>query len=195
MHNIYKTNSFVIRFIPSGEADGRIALFTKDFGFIWAKAQGIRHLKSKLRFSLQPYMLNEVALVRGKGEWRITNAKESENLHKNLSHESFLVLAHIFALIEKLLPGEEENKELFSIILSGYEFIDKNTLEKRHLHDVEHILVMRILNNLGYIGERARFHQFISNDDWNMDLLEEMNKNQKLAREEINRALRGSQLV
>ncbi len=87
MHHIYNTEGFVIGGTNVGEANKLLKIFTKDFGMITGSAQGIRHLKSKLRYSLQDFSYSSVSLVKGKEMWRVVNAERKENLFISLRAE------------------------------------------------------------------------------------------------------------
>src|SRR3989344_9060093 len=80
MYRIYRTEGFVLGSSASGEASKIFPLSTKELGLIHALAQGVRETRSKLRYSLQDYMLSSFDLVRGKNGWRVTSAIGEENL-------------------------------------------------------------------------------------------------------------------
>lgn len=194
MHNIYNTEAFILKNININEADLYIFLFTKDLGLIKAKAQGARYLKSKLRFSLQPYSFSKISLVKGKGDWKIVNATVSENIQSNLSYKNFMIIARVAQLLERLVQGEEKNTILYEILVSARNFLDQE-IEKQYMLDVEYILALRILDNLGYISSKALLRDFL--DDpllWNQEILDKMNQKSKVALQEINRAIKESQL-
>ncbi|MFT5179880.1 MAG: DNA repair protein RecO (recombination protein O) [Candidatus Paceibacteria bacterium] len=194
MHNIYNTDAFVMNNIPSNEADYLIILFSKEFGLIKAKAKGVRYLKSKLRFSLQPYCFSKVSLVKGKGGWMIVNASPEENMKSGLSYKNFMVVARVSALLERLLQGEEKNEGLYEILTSSKKFLE-GEIKDENILDIEYMLALRILDNLGYISSRAELREFL--DDhfrWDNDLLDKMNQKSKFAINEINRAIKESQL-
>ena len=61
-HHVYTTPAYLIESTPSGEANKSYLLFTKDLGMIRATAQGVRLLKSKLRYSLQDSQCHTLSL-------------------------------------------------------------------------------------------------------------------------------------
>ncbi len=73
-HYIYNTACFVVDTSPSKEADMIVTLYTEELGLIKAVAQGVRDMKSKLRYSLQEGTYGTVALIRGREMCRIVNA-------------------------------------------------------------------------------------------------------------------------
>lgn len=231
MHQIYHTDAFVIKSLPQSEAGKFVTLLTKDFGLVRATAQGLRYEKSKLRFAIQDYSKASVSLVRGKnGFWRLTNAVAEKNLYYSLNNkteipgqarddiggvdeELFKVVARVFRLLERLLPGEEVDSELFEIIDSGVNYLESiclpelvsgsqnnkrdpeiNSGRRNFLLDIESIFVLRILNRLGYIGNSKNLNFYISDNNWENSLIEKMNTERKEALSSINDGLRQSQL-
>lgn len=198
MHHIYETNAFVLKNSPQGEADGFITLFTKDLGLIRATAQGIRYEKSKLRFAMQNFCYSHVSIVRGKGIWRLTNASAIENFYSNFNNDTKNVVARIFRLLERLLAGESGDEKLFEILYSGLKFLEQRSkeenLDKEKVLDIEAIIVLRLLNRLGYVGASEKINFFVLNNEWEGEVFEKMKNERREALAAINAGLRESQL-
>ena len=196
MYSSYHTEAFIIKSYSSGEANKSFLLYTKRFGLILAFAQGIRFLKSKLRFNLQEYSYCEVSLVRGKEIWRLTGVKEIGNIYTELSNrrEVFLVFARVFSLLNRLLHGEEKNERLFENIIYARNFILNNNLEKEDLRSFEYILAMRILKSLGYLGKSSIFEDFVVSPYWDMELISKMRAVKSHALVKIRESLNETQL-
>ena len=195
MHHIYHTDAFILKSLPQSEANKFVTIFTKEFGIVRSTAQGLRYEKSKLRFAIQDYSKASVSLVRGKnGVWRLTNAVAEKNLFNNLEEDEFKVVARVFKLLERLLPGEDADNELFEIIDEGIKYLENNIFDKEKLLDIESIFVLRILNRLGYIGNNKNLNFYTSDNKWGNSLIEKMNTERKEALSSINDGLRQSQL-
>ncbi len=192
-HHIYQTEAFVIDSKDVGEANKLVFLFTKDLGLIMASAQGVRHLKSKLRYSLQDFSHSKVSLVRGKEIWRLTSAALIENMLVRMSPESF-AFARALSLVKRLVHGEEKNAALWSTLQSAAEFLDTSKIKQFSGEHFEYVLVLRILKSLGYIAQNPTNKQFIENDDWTEALLLQVESVKKALVMEINKALKESQL-
>lgn len=194
MHTVYHTDAIVIDEKPFGEAGKFFTLFTKDFGLIRAHAQGVRYEKSKLRFAISKYAKVHVALVQGKTGWKITNAYADLHIYHTLGNTSeFRIVDRIFSLLTRLVQGEESNTELFETLDSSINFLINNT-DSVLLNDIECVIVLRILNNLGYVGDHKDIKFFVVDNALKNEHIEEMNKNRNLVLKEINRALKESQL-
>lgn len=194
-HHVYNTEGFVIETTNSGEANKYFTVFTKELGMVRATAQGVRLLKSKLRFSLQEFSYARISLVRGKEVWRITNAKIEWNLHTLFREkkEIIFMLAQIFLLLRRLIPGEEKNEKLFLLLHHSFVFLQSAIFSKEEISSFEKIAVINILNNLGYIGNNPELSEFID-VSWSKELLSHMEIKKRSALQEINRAIKATQL-
>ena len=109
-------------------------------------------MPSKLRFVLRDYAYVKLDLVRGKDFWRLTSASKTnqlENIYKN--SETLKVFVNISHLLKRLLAGEDANQALFIDLLNGFSVLEKYENEE-DLRNIETVIVLRILHNLGYIG-------------------------------------------
>lgn len=193
MHHIYHTEGIILGSRNYGEAGRCFYVFTRDLGMIYASAQGVRKISSKLRFVLQDFTYIKVDLVRGKDFWRITSASKT-NMLEGIARDStkLEIMVNVSKLLRRLLAGEDPNSILFQDLILGLEILDKNT-EKFELPNVEVILVLRILNNLGYIGGQENIKNLIQSPFEN-DLVYEVAKKKKDILVEINKALKETQL-
>ena len=191
MHNIYTTEGFILKSINFGEANKFFFIFTKEFGLIKAAAQGVRHLKSKLRYNLEDFSFGQISVVRGKEIWRITSAEKKLTLKNK---ETFQLLSRIFSLLLRLLHGEEKNDLLFTGLKEGVNFLDKNLLNEENLANFECILALRILSALGYIGKLGDFDQFTTSPYFSQGLLNNMSALKSKAIWEINKSLKETHL-
>jgi DNA repair protein RecO len=193
MHHIYHTEGIILGSKNYGEAGKYYSLLTRDLGLINASAQGIRKISSKLRFVLQDFSYVKVDLVRGKDFWRITSASKTNTL-ENISRNP--VAIHIFAnisrLLKRLLTGEYPNVLLFADLLKGLHFLEKSK-EESEMQNIETIIVLRILNNLGYIGENEML-QKITKSPFEENLIFEAGRSRTKILSEINKAIRETHL-
>lgn len=193
MHHIYHTEGIILDSRNFGEAGRYYSIFTRDLGMIFASAQGVRKMSSKLRFVLQDFAYIKIDLVKGKDIWRVTSASKTNEL-ENLSRkpEILKVLVNISRLLKRLLAGEETNPDLFADLLAGFSVLEK-AKEFSEIHNIEAIIVLRMLNNLGYIGGGDAFSGF-TNSPFEKDLIFEAGKSRLKILNEINKALRETHL-
>lgn len=201
MHTIHTTEGFILKSANFGEANKYFFIFTKEFGLIRAAAQGVRHLKSKLRYGLEDYSLAQVSVVRGREIWRLTSAEKKLSLKLSKDKENsekFLLLSRIFALLLRLLHGEERNDLLFESVKEGLIFLESLETSRLNLDvdmaNFECILALRILSALGYIGKLGDFDKFTTSPYFTTELLAEMNALKTRAILEINKSLKETHL-
>ena len=193
MHHIYHTEGIILGSKNYGEAGKYYSLLTRDLGLINASAQGVRKISSKLRFVLQDFSYIKVDLVRGKDFWRLTSASKTnklENLSKNIISSE--IFANISRLLKRLLQGEYPNEALFNDLLVGLSFLEK-TKSQSEAENIEVIIVLRILNNLGYIGENGMLKN-ITKSPFEENLIFEAGKSRTKILSEINKALHETHL-
>ncbi|MEI7809953.1 MAG: DNA repair protein RecO [bacterium] len=188
MHHIYHTEGIILKSNDYGEAGKYYCIFTRDLGLIYASAQGVRKMSSKLRFVLQDFSYIKLDLVRGKDFWRLTSASKTsklDNVAKNT--ETLKIFANIGRLLQRLLAGEEANSELFNDVLQGL-FILEKSKTKEELQNIEVVIVLRILNNLGYIGN-DEILQDVIRSPFEEELIFEISKSRTKILSLINKAL------
>ena len=192
MHHIYHTEGIILGSGNFGETGKYYSVFTRDLGMIYASAQGVRKISSKLRFVLQDFAYLKIDLVKGKDFWRITNASKTNKLERLSKPEVFEVFINISKLLKRLLAGEDPNKDLFIDLLSGLSILEKSET-KDELRNIEAIIVLRVLNNLGYIGGNEALKDFIKSP-FEDDLIFKVSKNRTKILHQINKALKETHL-
>ncbi len=192
-YHLYQTEAFVLDERVFGEANKVYSLLTPDLGLVTATAQGVRLLKSKLRFNLSNYSHVRVVLVRGKETWRLIGAEktgEFESVYQNSSKLKFA--AKIFSLLRRFIQGEIAQKVLFEDLKKSLNFLSGLILppgDQKYLSGWEQVTVLRLLAFLGYIKENPKLTPFLSFSDWNLGLLSEANINQSFLITVINEAI------
>jgi DNA repair protein RecO (recombination protein O) len=193
MHHIYHTEGIILGSKNYGEAGKYYSIFTRDLGMINASAQGIRKISSKLRFVLQDFSYVKIDLVRGKDFWRITSASKTNKLERVLkSSFNVEIFANVGRLLKRLLTGESPNQILFTDLLNGLLFLEKSK-DINESQNVEIIIVLRILNNLGYIGSDEMLKN-ITKSPYEDNLIFEASRSRIKILSEINKALHETHL-
>ncbi|MBI2630695.1 DNA repair protein RecO [Candidatus Nomurabacteria bacterium] len=193
MHHIYHTEGVILGSRGYGEAGKYYFIFTKDLGMIYASAQGVRKMSSKLRFILHDFAYLKIDLVQGKDFWRVTSASKTnmlEGVYKNPS--TLKVFFNIARLLKRLLAGVDPNTALFTDLINGLSVLEKLEQEE-NLRNIEAVMVLRILNNLGYIGGDKVLENLITSP-FEEDLIYEASKQRRDVLKEINKALKETHL-
>ena len=204
MHHIYHTEGLILGSKNSGECGKYYFIFTRDLGMIYATAQGVRKMSSKLRFVLQDFSYLKIDFVKGKDFWRITSASKTNKLEKLSRPETFKVFVNISKLLKRLLAGEDPNKDLFLDLINGLSVLEKvgtkeparnatHSVAGGELRNIEAIIVLRILNNLGYIGGNEILKDFIKSP-FEEDLIFKVSESRAKILYQINKALKETHL-
>ena len=192
MHHIYHTEGIILGSKNYGEAGKCFYIFTKELGMIYASAQGVRKMSSKLRFILQDFAYVKIDLVQGKDFWRVTSASKTNKLEKLTKNaRTFAVVSNITNLLKRLLAGVEKNEVLFADLINSLNILEKT--KDTDLRNVEAIIVLRILNNLGYIGENEILQNLIKSP-FEENLIYEVSKSRPHVLSQINKALKETHL-
>ncbi len=196
MHNIYVTEGIVLKSFGSGEADKFFIILTRDFGLIKAEAKGVRKSDSKLRYSLSDFSLAEFSFVKGREKWRVANAVSAQNFFYDLRGIASIqqILARVSMIIGRLVHGEEKNEILYEHVKNAFLFLAEVRPEGEFLESVEHLLMLRILHSLGYLGSSPNWGIFTSNCFFEEDLLMKMKISRREAIFAINKSLQESHL-
>lgn len=196
MHHIYHTEGLILGSKNSGETDKYYYIFTRELGMLVATAKGVRKMSSKLRFVLQDFSYLSLDIVSGRNIFRITNALKKDKL-ENLKQNRFSlrIFVQLSKLLRRLLAGIEPNEILFDDLVAGLGMLE-NALKKEdatyRLRNIEIIIVLRILKNLGYIGEDKSMEDLTSSP-FELMVFEDF-KNQDLVIKQINKALKETHL-
>ena len=197
MHHIHHTPALIFSARNSGEADRIFTLYTRELGLLRARASGVRKISSKLRYTLQEFSILNADLVRGKDAWRITSAMPMKSFLKDgdmgaprfsATHQ---IIARISSLISRLANGEHAHPEIFDDLVRGFDSLHGATKEAQE--SIELLLVLRVLHELGYIGNQESLKEYLARD-FDPSSLSTSILPRKNMLFEINRALRESQM-
>ncbi len=197
MYSKTHTHAIVLGHYDAGEASRVYRLFTRDLGTVFARAQSSRLLGSKHRYGLQTLSVAEVSLVRSRGGWRLTNVVPQVSLHAlhKDARAKHALTCRILALVRRFVIGEEEGGELFGILWNGLHFFEKHALSSEHARWFEALLVLRILNTLGYVQRNAVYTPFVESPSlFSQEHIEQFAPAYTTAVQEINRAIIASHL-
>ncbi len=191
MHAIYTTPGFIIDSRAYGEADKIVSIFTRDLGLVSAVAKGIRLEQSKLRYFAQDHANAIFSLVRGRDLWRLTSAQDPKAACAMRTEAG----ARVLALLRRLLHGEESHPELYASIDSFNSFLSRCAdLDDERKKTLESLVVFRIMDDLGYIGNDAEMDQEIVSAELSLGLLDRAAKKRIQINKHINKALKESHL-
>jgi hypothetical protein len=182
-YRIYTSDAFILSAKQSRDADLSLLAFTELFGLLHANAKSARHMKSKLRYSLQSMTFGSISMVKGRELWRVTSAKKMISLYdKRIPAESRMLLARMLLHVERFCPREQPEPVIFELIksMSGFIFKDLtasvlngaggkdassangalNSLP-HYCARLEKIFLLRLMHELGYVERNEQTGIFI----------------------------------
>ncbi|HYC83236.1 MAG TPA: recombination protein O N-terminal domain-containing protein [Candidatus Paceibacterota bacterium] len=170
-HHLYHTQAIVIGHADRGDANRAFYLLTRELGLVVATAQSIRHLKSKLRYHLQLGRIPSVTLVRGRETWRIVGAEAGEDVSRLWRFSAGRrFIRSSFALIRKLIHGEEHNPAVFELFTEAFRYVSADPAARAD-SEAELIITLRLLHHLGYLQADQRVLPLIKNNEWESEVL------------------------
>lgn len=151
-YHIYTTEAVILKKRETGEADRFFSFFTKDFGRLEIAAQGVRHLKSKLRYSLSGFSFVRISFVATGGEyWRLVDVEEKiilENIRRSNLKTRYVI--GLFSVLLRLLQGEERDDGLWKELESFLFFLEKNKMGENDIKKITDSASLKIVSLLGY---------------------------------------------
>ena len=183
MYQKYHTEAIVLGAIERGEADRTVALMTRDFGLVRARASAVRSEKSKMRYASQSYTRSVVSLVKGKRGWRMAGASATALA---VSGPGLSAFARIAELTQRLVPGEEKNEYMFEVLAEAHRVLMG---AKEAIATIEIVSVARILYALGYISAEALKTTLFTHTQYGSDDLQEAEVLKETMLKSINRAI------
>ena len=195
MYSKLSTQAIVLKADDVGERDVLISLFTREFGFVYAKATGVRTQSSRLRFALQSMSLCFVSLVHGKTGWILTNATFLKSYYFDSNeYNQKQTINKILVLLGRLYIGEEPHPELFDFIEEKLEILSSKEMSLDDIKQLEIFIVFKILEKLGYVEDHVAIKPLATTEDYSESLRLYIKENQKLITPFINSAIRTSGL-
>ena len=118
--NLYRTDGIVLRTRPLGEADKVLTLLSRDRGKIEVVARGARRPRNRLAAAAQPFSYLKILVFTGRSLDQLSQAeivKAFGLIRENLVRMAYASFWSEF--LDLLLPLEEENTGLFSLLWPG----------------------------------------------------------------------------
>jgi DNA repair protein RecO (recombination protein O) len=157
-YRIYQTEGIILSKKDIGEADRIFSILTQEFGRIDAIAQGVRHIKSKLRYNLNNFSHSRIGLTMSGDLWRIIDAEELSdwtNIRNN--PQKLAAVSRIAELINRMVRGQEPDFDLWDEVKNALAFLEKQDFNGKDLRIFELLTGLRILSRLGYAEEHKKW--------------------------------------
>ncbi len=147
---LYRTRAVVLKRTDLGEADRLLTIYTRDLGKLRVVAKGIRKPTSRKAGHLEPFMYSQLLIARGRTLDLVTQAETVEGfraIREDLRLTSYAY--YIVELLDKFTAEEDENAELFDLLLFALRELEKVKAARLLLRFYE----LRLLAEVGYRPE------------------------------------------
>ncbi len=152
-YQTYTTEAIVCGTFNRNTADRSYLLFTKEAGMLYAEARSVREERSRQRMSLQDFSYVRVSLVKGKSSWKIGSIESRVNFFMNAEGKAARgSVVSITKFLRRFYGGEEAFPLLFDYFLEALTAVSGTVTSRAPL---EHIIMVRILRELGYVDARV----------------------------------------
>ena len=166
----FKTTGIILNCRDYKEADRLYTIYTKDYGKLILRAQGVKKINSKLAGHLEPINKSDLFIAEAKGFAKIGGAQIIDsylNIKKDLQKIS--IANQLLAIVDNLITGEQKDYHIF-ILLSDY----LNWLNNNKVNElINRSFIIKLLDQLGYqpdyskfSGELAKILNFLSKGEW-----------------------------
>ena len=155
----YRYTAIVLKKREMGETDRIYTFYTEEQGKIQAIGKGVRKPEAKLASALETLSSADIMVVRTRGIGKVAGAVlERSFSHLRSDYGTLTQVLEAVSMLERMVDLEEEDRELFSLLLTFLETGEKVMKEKK----VEKIPLLveafyyKMLSHLGYELELAR---------------------------------------
>lgn len=116
----YRDQALVIRHYDFGEADAVVVLLTRNNGLVRAVAKGVRSRSRRFAGRLEPFVLSDVQLYRGRSLDLVTSADPLESFNQFIvdNYAKYSAGRAVLAVAEALADGEH-TPEFFDLCLEA----------------------------------------------------------------------------
>lgn len=144
---MYFTDAIVLSRTDVGEADAIFSLYTKEYGKIRARAQGVKKENAKLRGHLETLALSRVGFVATKNGERLIYAEAFETWPGiKADFERMRAGIYFTSLVDSATFAGESDPEVWNLLQSAFGALEAQGFEKESFEAFEKGLV----RHLGY---------------------------------------------
>jgi|SRR3989344_4718663 len=198
-HYLYQTEGFIVGSRPIKDGSRLLDIVTQDFGRVTVFAQGVRELRSKLRYRLTDLTFVQATLVHGREFWRLVGADPIVDFNVALlvtDPQRRILVARLALLLRRFLAMNETSSDhrLYTEIRAAISFLVRHELSLAEREQYEVAIIWRLLARLGYGRRTPALLTVLTHLDWNHNLLALVATYQPEIIVSINEALYHSQL-
>jgi DNA repair protein RecO (recombination protein O) len=152
--NLYRDEGVVLRTQKLGEADRIVTLLTRENGRVRAVAKGVRRTRSKFGARLEPFMVVDVQLYRGRSLDIVTQAETLAPYGERLAtdYPRYTAGTAMLETAERLTEEGEPALQQYLMLVGGLRTLADG------VHDSSLVLDAFLLRSLAVAGWAPSFH-------------------------------------
>lgn len=158
----YKTQAIVLRTISWPRHARFFILYTKDYGKLKGLAAGAEKIKSKVAGHLQPFVISEVMMARGRSVDRVAQARLTKRYTAfSNQYQMYLLGSYVLEIIEKLTKEHVADEQIWEEMIAVLNELE----EQGEWGDTARFaLLVRMFafRLLGHMGYRPELHRCVS---------------------------------
>lgn len=182
MPSTFKTVGVVLLSRDYKEIDRVYTIYTRDYGKLNLRAQGIKKINSKLVGHIEPITETALFIAHAKGYNKIAGANiiSSYRIIK-MDYEKIKTVNNFFSIINDLILEEQKDEQIYFLIREFLSWLERSQIN----YLVWQSFFIKLLDHLGYKpdysqseGDIAKVFHFISANHWQK--IEKLRINQEL---------------
>ena len=145
----YTTQAIVLKKIPAGEADAIVILYTRDFGKVRARAQGVFKEHAKLKGHVEPISLASVQFLLGTYGQRLIYSLMLEHFAETKRNfDAYSASRYMVELVDHHCLLEQKDERMWELLLSNLLLVEKSSIPS--LPEIVSSFEQEFLHSLGY---------------------------------------------
>ena len=154
MSTTFRTESIIIKKEPWRETDRLYTLYTRRAGKLKVLAKGSRKFESKMAAHLEPFLISDVMIARGKQFDKLAGSEQVlvyAQIDKDLS--KLAILNYCFEVLDSLTSFGQRDGKTFDLVKELLGIVEKNHLSPEHGFSLPKVFALKLLAQLGYKPE------------------------------------------
>ncbi len=133
------------------ERDSKLVVYSSNKGKLELVARGIKDINSKMAGHLEPITLSTIMVVKGK-QFDYAGSAVSLNCYSHIKNNiaKLKIVGPALNLFNQLVKYNQEEKQLYIILLSFLDIINSQKRQKASLLFLYHCFILKLLTQLGY---------------------------------------------
>lgn len=154
----FRTKAIVLRTLSWPRQARFFVLYTPEYGKLKGVAMGAEKIKSKVAGHLQPFVISEVMVARGRSVDRIAQARLEQPFNALTGQYALYMLAsYVLEVVERLAKEGVGDRYLWDeLVAILHELNDQGAWafdDHAHFHLLVRLFAFRVLDRLGYRPE------------------------------------------